>query len=161
MFKPLAAFLRARIGWREARFWSKVDKSGGPDACWPWTGFINKVTGYGQVSFRLLRSNPMGAHQVAYFLTHGALNPRLVVMHTCDNKVCCNPRHLCEDTHKANTQDAIDKGRRKKLTTEERRAAKAKYSRERYASDPEWRERQKSIQRVYRAKRAQRRQLEV
>src|SRR5438874_974236 len=28
-------------------FWSKVDKSGGPDACWPWTGCIN-AWGYGK-----------------------------------------------------------------------------------------------------------------
>ncbi len=29
------------------RYLAKVDKSGGPDACWPWTGSLNK--GYGQI----------------------------------------------------------------------------------------------------------------
>jgi hypothetical protein len=98
---------------RAARFWFKVDKSGGPDACWPWTGYINKVTGYGRVNLRLPQHNGLGAHQAAYFFTYGGLDPQLIVMHTCDNKPCCNPRHLREDTHKVNTQDAIQKGRKR------------------------------------------------
>lgn len=33
------------------RFWPKVDKSGGPDACWPWLGGING-DGYGFIRDR-------------------------------------------------------------------------------------------------------------
>ena len=36
----------------------------------------------------------------------------LVVMHTCDNRMCINPRHLRIGTFKDNEQDKISKGRR-------------------------------------------------
>ena len=35
----------------------------------------------------------------------------LVVMHSCDNRVCCNPRHLSVGTHSDNSQDMVRKNR--------------------------------------------------
>jgi hypothetical protein len=51
-----------------ARFWSKVDRSGGPDACWPWTAGMFS-TGYGafKVDGRTLKASRM-----AYELSHGS-----------------------------------------------------------------------------------------
>lgn len=34
----------------EERFWTKVDKSGGPDACWPWTAY--RSGGYGRIGVK-------------------------------------------------------------------------------------------------------------
>ena len=34
-----------------------------------------------------------------------------VVMHTCDNKKCINPKHLVAGTQKQNMEDAARKGR--------------------------------------------------
>lgn len=36
-----------------------------------------------------------------------------VVMHHCDNKLCCNPDHLEVSTQQKNMQDAVSKGRMK------------------------------------------------
>lgn len=88
------------------RFWEKVDKSGGPDACWPFKGALSH--GYG----RLAIPGQTGdiASRVAYRLSvadPGALD----VLHRCDNPPCCNPAHLFLGTALDNMHDMIAKGR--------------------------------------------------
>jgi hypothetical protein len=77
------------------RFWPKVDKSAGPDACWPWTGCI-QTRGYGQfyVGMEGERMVRQPAHRVAWELTHGPIPAGLVIDHKCKNTVCVNPAHL-------------------------------------------------------------------
>jgi len=88
-----------------AHFWERVDMSGGPDACWPWTG-ARHPSGYGGVSWRGGRVN---AHRVAYELAYG--NPgKGFVCHHCDNPPCCNPAHLFLGTAQDNYRDSIAKG---------------------------------------------------
>lgn len=90
------------------RFWSKVDK-GEPDECWNWKAFINPK-GYGQ--FQVKKSRPAHAHKVALALVQGILIGD-VVCHKCDNRKCCNPRHLYRGTWQSNMDDMIAKGRQK------------------------------------------------
>jgi hypothetical protein len=86
-------------------FWNNVDRSGGPDACWPWK--LSKDTGgYGQL---WLNSKLQRAHRVAFKLTKGV--PKFNVLHTCDNPPCCNPDHVYDGTHKQNTRDMMRRGR--------------------------------------------------
>jgi hypothetical protein len=87
-------------------FWSRVDRSGGPDACWLWTALRSKK-GYGRV-FRDGRE--VGAHRMAYELTFGPTDAE-AVRHTCDNPPCCNPSHLIPGTHAENVRDCVAKGR--------------------------------------------------
>jgi hypothetical protein len=60
----------------------------------------------------------MNAHRLAYMLTHPEYQPsRRHICHSCDNRRCCNPKHLWDGTAGENILDAVTKGRRRtKLT---------------------------------------------
>jgi hypothetical protein len=95
------------------RFWNKVDRRR-QDQCWPFLGYI-RGNGYGWVKLRPTEHprglrGPTFAHRVAYYLAFGSWPP--VVMHRCDNTVCCNPAHLQAGTQQDNIADMDGKGRR-------------------------------------------------
>lgn len=104
-----------------ARFWSKIDKTRGPDACWLWTGARHlKGLPYGKFSVSRSLGYPLrecyllAAHRVAYFLTKGVDPGELLVCHDCpagDNALCCNPAHHWLGTSEQNTADRDKKGR--------------------------------------------------
>ena len=88
------------------RFWPRVDR-GHPMDCWNWRGHCYS-NGYGKLIWEGTRTN---AHRVAFAVSGGALVPGMVIMHLCDNPLCCNPAHLKQGSHSDNTRDAIAKGR--------------------------------------------------
>jgi hypothetical protein len=90
------------------RFWEKVDRSAGQEACWPWTGAITSQHGYGCVQWQ---GRVLGAHKVAWVLTNGPVPKGLCVLHKCDNRPCCNPAHHFLGTKKDNSKDAFSKDR--------------------------------------------------
>jgi hypothetical protein len=92
------------------RFWAHVDRSGGPDACWPYSGG-STPGGYGIFSLGSRSAGARGAHRVAYELTSGPIPEGRLVCHRCDNPPCCNPAHLFVGTYADNNRDAIAKGR--------------------------------------------------
>jgi HNH endonuclease len=96
------------------RLWSKVDRSGGPDACWPWLGARTSIRptrpGYGEL---LAWGKHAYAHRIAYHLAVGPIPEGMLVCHTCDNGLCCNPAHLFLGTARDNTRDMMAKGRQK------------------------------------------------
>lgn len=89
------------------RFWEKVDHSGGPDACWPWTAARHR-NGYGK--FGLTRRRTLLIHRMAWELTNGPIPPGMFVCHTCDHPPCCNPAHLFLGDHRTNMADMTRKG---------------------------------------------------
>ena len=95
-------------------FWSKVDRSGGPSACWPWTGY-RVPKGYGQVHAGRAKmlAHIIAAHLAGLFGRRTfSDDERIEVMHIeCDNPPCCNPGHLCVGTHAENMRDMATKGR--------------------------------------------------
>jgi len=89
-------------------FWSKVDRSAGPDACWIWRGAVTSKHHYG--CFSVAPGKVRGAHKIAWLLTNGD-HKGLCVLHRCDNRVCVNPAHLFLGTKKDNMEDCYRKGR--------------------------------------------------
>ncbi len=92
-------------------FWALVDKSGGPDSCWPWRGHVSPNSGYGDVPARYASGKRCSAHRYAWKL-HNLCDPdKLCVLHRCDFRRCCNPSHLFLGSHRVNAFDAARKGR--------------------------------------------------
>lgn len=88
-------------------FWTKVNKSGGEDACWYWEA--GAIYEYGQVRMGDKRKL---AHRVSYELEHDIhLDSDILVLHKCDEPRCVNPKHLFLGTHQDNVQDRVNKGR--------------------------------------------------
>lgn len=82
------------IGDDVARFWSKVDRSAGPDACWLWMG-ARRPQGYGLFWHR---TRMVSAHRYSYELEHGPIPEGLYIDHVhargCRSTSCVNPAHL-------------------------------------------------------------------
>jgi hypothetical protein len=97
-------------GSAEFRFWKHVDKRG-EDECWLWRASSkNTVSGYGSFWDNDLKKNLL-AHRVSYQLANGEVPIGRVVMHTCDNPKCVNPKHLMLGSNKENGEDKARKGR--------------------------------------------------
>ncbi len=109
------------------RFWSKVDQSAGPNACWPWLKEVNNK-GYGRFwIYGNGSERSVQAHRFAVELaTGGPITLGLIILHSCDNPPCCNPAHLRIGTYSENTADAIAKGRLRPLPYEKQQRGSAR-----------------------------------
>jgi hypothetical protein len=71
------------------RFLTLVDRDGGDDACWTWTG----TRAAGRPYF-YRRGLSMTAPRAAYLLFRGPIPAGCRVLHACPDRHCVNPRHL-------------------------------------------------------------------
>lgn len=88
------------------RFWGKVDIRGADD-CWNWQA-STQGTGYGYASIGWggEKKRVCLSHRLAYAVTKGVPDPYQVIMHTCHNKLCCNPAHLTCGGQKENMRQS-------------------------------------------------------
>ena len=93
----------------DCRFLAHLDKDAKPNDCWIWDGAIFKQTGYGQ--FGSVKTGVHTAHKYSYQLFNGQVPEGLFVCHSCDNRLCFNPKHLWLGTAKQNSEDMVKKGR--------------------------------------------------
>lgn len=91
------------------RFWQYVSV-GSEDECWEWAAGSRNKSGYGSIWDNDKKSS-IATHRLSYEIHKGEIPAGLVVMHTCDNPKCVNPKHLVLGTYKDNTQDMLKKGR--------------------------------------------------
>lgn len=72
-------------------FWTEVDRSGGPDACWPWLGSVN---GHGD-GIRMIHGRRDYVYRWAWRFTHNQ-EPPPRLSRKCPTISCCNPAHWVE-----------------------------------------------------------------
>lgn len=125
-------------------FWKRVKKSRG---CWEWQGAKNN-SGYGTVAWG---QKVYCAHRVAAWLSGMVASPQAVeerhtprtnrkfVLHKCDNRLCCNPKHFFVGSLGDNMIDAYRKKRKRQPKGEFHANAKLTYRqameiRKRYAA---------------------------
>lgn len=89
-----------------ARFWSRIEVRRS-DQCWPWR--YGAQSGYGE--FRFTNNSREDAHRTAYRVAHGPIAAGVVIRHSCDNGLCCNPAHLIPGTHGDNVKDRVARDR--------------------------------------------------
>lgn len=104
---------RAKLSLAE-RLWRQVDKRG-PDECWPWIA-KSLIDGYGVIGRGARTVGKELAHRAAWIVTYGPIPEGegyhgCVVIHDCDNRLCCNPAHLYLATQADNVADMHAKGR--------------------------------------------------
>jgi hypothetical protein len=98
--------------WR-CRFKAILARSANVGDCveWPMQPGCN---GYGQFTIDGWNTT---SHVTAYRYFYGEIPAGMVVMHSCDNRMCINPDHLSLGTRSENIKDMWSKGRQRSAST--------------------------------------------
>ena len=75
--------------------------------CWNWI-HAKFTNGYGCIVWE---NRTYSTHRAAYIAWKGKIKKGLYVCHSCDNKGCCNPKHLWVGTVQDNMRDRNNKNR--------------------------------------------------
>ena len=77
--------------------------------CWEWIGYT-LPNGYAEMC---IRSKQIRVHRLMYMVSSGGPIPAgMDVLHSCDNPICINPKHLSLGVDKQNIGESIARGRR-------------------------------------------------
>lgn len=84
-----------------------IDMHDGDDTvCWEWTRPIT-----GERPYFTVRGEKLLAYRIVFNLVYGKLQDTDLVRHSCDNSICCNPKHLGKGSHEENMQDVRSRDR--------------------------------------------------
>lgn len=95
---------------------------------------INDITGCWEVVSHAVSSSGKGypalrisgvywqIHRLSFSLFKGSIPENLMVRHTCDNRICCNPEHLVLGSGADNMADAVSRSRIKSIFSPEQLA---------------------------------------
>jgi hypothetical protein len=84
-------------------------KMGGEDECWDYTGRWNERA---RNCYYRLGGKDVIPYRLVYELVHGIeLRSDQLILHSCDNRRCCNPRHMRIGDHAENMQDMRERER--------------------------------------------------
>lgn len=102
-----AAINRAR-GNTEQDFWNAIDING-EDECWPFRSAVAKNQ-YGEIG---IDGTYVAAHRRAWEYGNEAsiISGKVHVLHKCDYKPCCNPKHLYLGSNRDNALDRAARNR--------------------------------------------------
>ena len=89
----------------EIKFWRYVDKKSDSE-CWIWKGRKDK-DGYGNIK---VGKKTKRAHRASYKLNIGKIPKGKMILHSCNNPSCVNPKHLRPGTQHDNMKDRKDAG---------------------------------------------------
>ena len=90
----------------------KIDMHfGDTDVCWEWCGGLGGRKDDKRPYFHLNDEKVLAYRLVYELVTGRRLHADELVRHTCDNRICCNPRHLQVGDHQENMDDMKDRDR--------------------------------------------------
>lgn len=79
----------------------------GNTGCWNW----KKALGSGGYGVTWYNGKTVYAHRMSYFAFNGDFDPNFLVLHSCDNPSCVNPKHLILGSDQDNSSDMVNKNR--------------------------------------------------
>lgn len=71
------------------------------NGCWEYTGCKRNSEGYGVIG---IKGKSFPVHRYVYEYRYGKLKSNQLVLHLCDNPICCNPKHLIYGDNLKNMQ---------------------------------------------------------
>jgi hypothetical protein len=92
------------------RLWKKVNILG-PDDCWDWFGALSG-RGYGVIS---VDYRTLGTHTFSWMIDNNTnkVPYGMYILHRCDNRKCCNPKHIYCGTPSDNACDREERNPKK------------------------------------------------
>ena len=103
--------LRADKAWVKT-FMSKIKQK--KNGCWEWQGSLDP-DGYGRFHVKKHHETGTGrnffAHRMSYFIhCKDYITPDELILHQCNNRLCCNPDHFHIGSHNDNMDDLRKSG---------------------------------------------------
>ena len=88
-----------------ARLWENISPAA-DSGCLEWQKSLDSY-GYGQIK---VYGRKQKAHVMAWISVNGDYRNGLSLLHSCDNRKCCNPNHLKLGTPTQNHQEMVTRG---------------------------------------------------